>query len=136
MIYVLDTNIISYFLQENQLVIQNLRKALAAEHSLIISPITYYEIWRGFKHRSSPKKEKSFEFMCTLYPIGEISLDVWKKAAELYGETRKLGNPIEDSDILIAAFCLVNKYALVTNNVKHFKTIDGLYIENWMDSSV
>jgi len=39
---------------------------------------------------------------------------------------------IEDADLLIAVQCILNGYTLVTNNVKHFKDIDGLVIENWI----
>jgi predicted nucleic acid-binding protein len=66
-----------------------------------------------------------------MYPIGEMSLTAWEAAAEIYGYTRKAGNSIEDTDILLAAFCIVNNYTLVTNNEKHFKGIDGLIFENW-----
>jgi len=131
MIYVLDSNIISYFIQGNPQVISKLRTALVAGDSFVISPVTYYEIMRGFKHKASPKKEKSFSYMCSLYPVGEMSIDAWEKAAEIYGSTRQAGTPIEDTDILIAAFCIVNEYTLVTNNTKHFKRIDGLDFIDW-----
>ena len=36
-------------------------------------------------------------------------------------------------DILIAAFCVVNDYLLVTDNTKHFKDIDGLQFVNWVE---
>ena len=52
--------------------------------------------------------------MCSLYSIGEMSLPIWEQAADIYGKSRKTGNPIEDTDILIAAFCIVNGYVLVT----------------------
>jgi len=45
MTYVLDANIVSYFIQENAQVILRLRAALMAGHSFVISPVTYYEIW-------------------------------------------------------------------------------------------
>ena len=132
MIYVLDTDTLSYFIQESKQVISKFRSVITSGDSFVISPVTYYEIMRGFKHKSSPKKEKSFEYMCDLYPVGEMSFTAWKKAAEIYGFTRQAGNPIDDTDILIAAFCIVNGYTLVTNNVKHFQNIDGLSYENWM----
>jgi len=133
MTYVLDANIVSYFIQENTQVISKFRSALEAGESFVISPVTYYEIMRGFKHKSSPKKEKSFTYMCSIYPIGEMSFNIWEKAADIYGTTRQAGNPIEDTDILIAAFCIENGYKLVTNNAKHFDRIDGLEYVNWME---
>ena len=133
MIYALDTNIISYFIQDNPHIIAQFRAVLATGHSIIIPPATYYEVRRGFKHKSAPRKEKAFVRMCNLYSIGEMNLPIWEQAADIYGDTRKAGNPIEDTDILIAAFCIVDGYTLVTNNVKHFNGIDNLQLVNWSE---
>jgi len=54
---------------------------------------------------------------------------------ESFGELKALleknGNIIDDMDLLIASTALVNNMILVTNNVKHFRNIKGLKIENW-----
>ena len=133
MIYALDTNIISYFIQDNPYVISQFRGVLAAGHSIIIPPAVYYEVRRGFSHKSSGRKERAFVRMCSLYPVGEMSLPIWGQAADIYGYTRKAGNPIEDTDILIAAFCIANGYTLVTNNVRHFNGIKDLKLVNWAE---
>ncbi|MCL2815115.1 MAG: type II toxin-antitoxin system VapC family toxin [Oscillospiraceae bacterium] len=133
MTYALDTNIISYFVQDDSHVISRFRQALAAGNKIIIPPAAYYEIRRGFKHKNAPKKERAFNCMCTLYSIGEMNLPAWEEAADIYGKSRKAGNPIEDTDILIAAFCVVNGCVLVTNNTKHFEGIDGLQMVNWSE---
>ena len=133
MIYALDTNIISYFIQDNPHIISQFREVLAAGHSIVIPPAAYYEIRRGFRHKSAPRKERAFAKICSLYFVGEMNLPIWEQAADIYGYTRKAGNPIEDTDILIAAFCIVNGYTLVTNNVKHFKGIKDLQLVNWSE---
>ena len=133
MIYAIDTNIVSYFIREDENIISRFRAALAAGHSIIIPPVTYYEIRRGFKHKDAPKKEKAFDRMCTMFPIGEMSLSAWEQAADIYGKTRRAGNPVEDTDIINAAYCIVNGYTLVTNNEKHFDGIDDLIFENWIE---
>ena len=121
MIYALDTNTISYWLQRNKQVIERLSWAIRQGSRVIIPPTTYYEIRRGFKHKTSPGKEFAFSLICKTYEIGEMNIAAWEKAADIYAETRKNGKPIEDTDILAAAFCIVNNYTLVTNNVKHLK---------------
>lgn len=131
MIYALDTNTVSYFIQDNITVIAKLRNVLAAGDRIAISPVVYYEIWRGFKHNSKPRKERAFYNMCNLYPIGEMNLAARDCAASIYGKSRRSGKSIEDTDILIAAFCIVNGYTLVTNNIKHFKDIEGLQYVDW-----
>jgi len=133
MTYALDTNIISYWLQRNVQVVERLSQVLRRGDVVIIPPMAYYEIRRGFKHKPSPKKELAFALVCKSFGIGEMNLAAWEKAADIYGKTRKVGSPIEDTDILIAAFCIVNNYTLVTRNIKHFQNIESLVYENWCD---
>ncbi len=42
------------------------------------------------------------------------------------------GNLVPDADILIAGIALTGDYVLVTQNVKHFRRIPGLNVENWL----
>ena len=133
MIYAPDTNTISYWLQKNKQIAERLNWAIRQGSTIIIPPSTYYEIRRGFKHKTSPGKEFAFSLICKSYGIGEMNLATWEKAADIYALTRKNGKPIEDTDILIAAFCIVNNYTLVTNNVKHFEDLDDLIFINWID---
>ena len=131
MTYALDTNIASYFIQNDVHVIARFRAALISKSKIVIPPVTYYEILRGFKHKPAPEKEKAFQRMCKLFPIGEMTFPVWEQAAIIYASIRKMGIIIGDADILTAAFCIVNGYTLVTHNTKHFDKIDGLSLEDW-----
>ena len=131
MTYTLDTNIVSYFIQNNVGIMTKIREVMIANNSIVISPVTYYEIKRGFKHKAAPKKELAFARMCTLYPIGEMSLPIWEQAADIYAACRKTGVTVEDSDILIGAFSIANGYTLVTNNARHFNSMNGLKFIVW-----
>ena len=132
-IYALDTNIVSYWLKKDERVIRRLNEMFIQGNNIILPPITYYEIWRGFKHKTAPKMELAFALICEVYDVGEMSTAAWAKAADIYADTRRKGTPIEDTDILMAAFCIVNDYTLVTNNAKHFKDIDMLRFVNWTE---
>jgi tRNA(fMet)-specific endonuclease VapC len=49
---------------------------------------------------------------------------------------RKLGKPINDEfDLLIGVTAIENKLILVTDNVKDFKRLEGIKIENWFRTS-
>jgi tRNA(fMet)-specific endonuclease VapC len=37
------------------------------------------------------------------------------------------------SDLLIASICLANRATLVTRNLKHFRQVASLPVENWAD---
>jgi len=40
--YTLDTNIVSYFIQNNVGIMTKIREAMIANNSIVISPVTYY----------------------------------------------------------------------------------------------
>ena len=62
-----------------------------------------------------------------------MPIEVWNKAAEIYISLKQKGQLIKEADILIAAYCLVNGYTLVTRNIKDFIRIDDLNFINWYD---
>ncbi len=37
------------------------------------------------------------------------------------------------ADLLIASICLANRATLVTRNLRHFRQVPGLTVENWAD---
>ena len=129
MTYALDTNIVSFFLKGNELIREKFRKALVNDDTLVIPPIVYYEVKRGFYLNPAPSKEKTFDLMCKNYAIGELNNQCLKHGAKIYADV-KARNP-KDADILIAAFCVINNYTLVTNNTKDFEDIEGLSIADW-----
>jgi predicted nucleic acid-binding protein len=131
--YAFDTNTISYLLQKDTTIEQRLNAALKNGYDIVIPPIAYYEIRRGFKHKAAPGKEAAFSLMCKAFFIGEMSTSAWDAAADIYAASKKAGKSIEDTDILIAAFCIANGYTLVTNNSRHFADINGLAWENWAE---
>jgi len=133
MTYALDSNIISYFIRKQANVVNALIGNVQKGHTMIIPPISYYEVRRGFLRNPAPKKEREFYKLASLFGVGSMNARDCERAAQIYADSRKRGRPIEDDDILIAAFCVVNGYTLVTANAKHFDGIDSLTAENWSD---
>jgi len=131
MIYALDTNIVGHLIQRSPIVRAQRDAVLDHGSELIIPPFVNYEIRRGFFYQSAPVREKAYILLCLQYPIGEMTVRAWEHAANIYASLRRRGYTIEDADILIAAFCLVNSYILVTNNTRHFERIDGLQLVDW-----
>ena len=131
MAYALDTNTIIHLLQQTPTVITRRDAAVAKGMQLIIPPYVNFEILRGFQYVPAPTKEELYKDLCNHCPIEEMNAEVWLKAAALYGDLRRKKFTMGDADLLIAAFCIVNGYTLVTNNIRHFEVIDGLKIEDW-----
>jgi tRNA(fMet)-specific endonuclease VapC len=129
--FVLDTNIISYYLKGHETVVSNIASALMKRHNVLVAPIAYYEIKRGLMAVNSQKRLKEFNVFCELLGVGQFDNSILDTAAEIYVEQRKTGCTMDDADIFIAAYCKNKKYVLVSNNTKHFEHISGLTLHNW-----
>ena len=130
-IYALDSNIISYVLRGDEPVKKRFREEARKGNEFVMPPIVYFEIKRWLLERGAKNKEAEFNALCQVIPLGGLDRRVWNMAALLYVQTRKRGKPIDDADLIIASFCIVNDYILVTNNARHFAEIDGLELVNW-----
>ena len=133
MTYALDTNIIIRYLRDNELVKQNIREAILEKQELIIPRAVDYEMCRGFRCTPAPKKSKNYnDFAYNGYcDVVEVCPRTWQKAEEVYAELYSKGFTVGEIDILIAAFCLINDYTLVTNNTKDFENISSLRLVDW-----
>jgi predicted nucleic acid-binding protein len=129
--YVLDTNIISYYLKGNEEII-NVISEKRKSNSILIPPMAYYEAKRDLLYLNASKKLKVFDILYSKTGIDNIDKKTLDIAISIYIQLRKAGIIIDDADILIAAYCIQNNYTLVSNNIKHFKNIENLQIENWI----
>ena len=136
MTYALDTNIISYFLRDEGRVNEHFKREIKENGNMYaISHFCAYEIrrWLNYKPtRITRLYAKQFDILFqNVYELADMSALVWEKAVEVYITLQGKGKLIEDADILIASYCVVNDYTLVTRNTKDFERIDGLKHVNW-----
>ena len=129
--YVLDSNIVSFAIRNTHNMRQKMTNEIANGNRLILTPITLFEVMRGLLAVNSQNRMTWLEVFWKNYGEDGIDEKVFRKAAEIYDALRKIGKPIEDADLFIAAFCLVNNYTMVTNNTKHFARVNGLKIVDW-----
>jgi len=127
MIFALDTNIVAFWLKEDKCVKRHTDTVLDEGHIFVIPKIVDYEVRRGLIARNMTNKLQEYLNFRKSVLVGAIDDAVWEKAIEIYVVLKQIGRPIGgDGDILIASFCLVNGYTLVTDNTKHFEHIQGL----------
>lgn len=130
--YLLDTNICIYLIKQKP--IEVFRKFQTLEPGTVgLSSITVAELQYGVSKSSFPdKNRKALEGF--LIPLEIISFD--SIATVHYGNIRaqleKAGKIIGPLDLLIGAHALSLNATLVTNNLKEFKRIEGLKVENWI----
>lgn len=130
MLYMLDTNTVSYLLEKNPTVVNRFDDVFL-QNEIKISNIVNYEIQRGIFCRQSNKLQHDFDIFCKHIPVVPVTNADFLQAARIYADLRRKGKLIEDADIFIGASALENNAVLVTNNEEHLGRIDGLKIENW-----
>jgi len=129
MIYMLDTDTVSLLVKKNTSVIKNLLKHENDE--ICISTITYAELYFGLEKKGSERLFNDINAILRKLSI----LDFNSSQSELYGKIRlkleKSGMPLGDMDMLIAAAALSSGAILVSHNLRHFKKIEGIKVEDW-----
>lgn len=130
MLYMLDTNIVSYLLEKNLTIVEKFDKVFL-KNEIQISNIVHYEIQRGIFYRQSDKLQRDFDIFCKHIPVVPVTAADLLQAARIYADLRQKGKLIEDADIFIGASALSNNAILVTNNEEHLGRISNLKIENW-----
>ncbi len=131
MMYLLDTDTFSAIIKGHP-------QALAAyakldPETVKISVISVGEISFGIsRHTLSASKQARIRAL--LEDVEALPMDL--AAADIYGSIKadllKRGEPIGGNDFWIAAHALALGAILVTGNVREFKRVPGLKLENWV----
>lgn len=127
----IDSDILSFYLKNNQQVIQHVNTYLSTFDKLNISIISYYEILSGLRFRDAHKRIEVFRLLMESNNIIPLTLEATNIASGLYATLRHAGTPIDDIDLFIASIALEHNWALVTHNQRHFGKIDGLERYDW-----
>ena len=129
--YLLDTNIISYWMRGDKRVIGRIKKHAPADLSL--SAITLAEILYGIEKSPMKKKERQLKIkkissLLDLYSFDEAAA---VKYATIRAQLERKGMVISEGDTQIASIAMANKLTVVTHNVKEFGRIGKLTVEDW-----
>jgi tRNA(fMet)-specific endonuclease VapC len=133
--YVLDTNVISEIINENQNITDIFDQKYSDGHMLSISNMTYFEIERGLELPYYQKKHSRFHDWLEDIIVYQLDRNAIQQAALIYQHLKKQGTLLEDADTLIAATAINQSAILVTDNTKHFARVPGLQLENWIERS-
>lgn len=130
--YLLDTNICIYIRQKKPPeVLDRFRQLDAGEAA--ISVVTYGELLFGAE--KSARRADHLTQLHQLTSAMEI-LALPEAAAAHYAHLRASletkGKMIGGNDLWIAAHAIASGLTLVTNNLKEFRKVPGLKVENWL----
>ena len=102
---------------------------------LAISAVTYAELCFGIEHGATSLMQQRWEQLNAFTRLLLI-MPVDAAVAKVYGTLRALllkqGRPIGNNDLFIAAHARSLGAVLVTNNVREFKQVPDLSVENWL----
>ena len=131
--YLLDTNILSYFIRGRHTGLNaHLVEAIGREKAGI-SAIVRAEMRFGQSGMlPNDKRRRAIDLLLDQLP----TLPWTAAAADAYGSLKTHlqsdGQPIGELDTQIGAHALAEGLILVTHNTRHFERIPGLKLEDWM----
>jgi tRNA(fMet)-specific endonuclease VapC len=131
-LFMLDTNTSSYVIKGNAPGIDARLRNLDVLQ-VCISAVTRAELRFGVRRLSSATRlaAEVEKFLTGVHTLAwdEVAADQF---AEVRADLERGGTPIGSMDTMIAAHAKAINAVLVTNNVKHFRRVKGLAIENWV----
>ncbi|HML95774.1 MAG TPA: PIN domain-containing protein [Thermodesulfobacteriota bacterium] len=125
----LDTDICIELLRGNKKIMERRNEYDAGTG---ISFMTVAELYYGAESSSRKAENTSLiqQFFLTVTVI-HTDYDILRRFGILKAALKKESTLLPDADLLIAATALSKAEMLITGNMKHFKRIPGLVIENW-----
>ena len=125
--YLIDTDWIIHYLNGQRETVKRL--VSLRKEGLAISVISLAELYEGVYYSTNPEGDKKAldDFLTGVSILG-LEDEICKIFGKERGKLRKLKIVIGDFDLLIAATCLCYDLTLLTNNIRHFKMVEGLNI--------
>ncbi len=131
--YLLDTNILTDLARHPFGLCSQRFKAISDElvfTSVIVAGEVQFGIDRFRAFRLLQQMEKVMETI----EIRPLKVDAIKFYSATRADLELRGLPIGANDMWIAAHALAEDAVLVSNNIREFSRINGLKVENWMQS--
>lgn len=127
----LDTDTVVELLRGNAAIRQKARSRPAK--TLGISTVTLYELRVGVeKSRDTASNRKLLEDALAPFAILPFDDPASLEAAKIRAGLEKKGRGIGPYDTLIAGHALARGAILITSNIREFRRVRGLKLENWL----
>lgn len=133
---VLDTNILSDLLKNPAGKAARKIASLDAEgrESLATSVIVASDLRYGAAKSGSAVLAERVEQLLAAIDVLALEADADRHYGVIRARLERAGTVIGANDLLIAAHVLALDAILVTDNVRDFKRVEGLRVENWLRS--
>jgi len=129
--YMLDTDIVIYTIKNKPAVVREAFKAHYGQ--LCISTITLMELVYGAEKSSNPERNlQEVEGLAARLDVLDYNDLAAVHTGQIRAELVKVGKPVGPYDQMIAGHARSKGFILVTNNMREFKRIPGIRVENWV----
>ena len=129
--YLLDTNIVSYWMRGHPRLLDRIKTH--SPRDLSLSAVTLAEIYYGIEKSPGKKKERrrKIEHIRSQLEIHPFDESASEKYGILRAQLEKKGLVISERDLQIAATALARGLCVVTHNTKEFQRVENLKVEDW-----
>ncbi|MGB1159523.1 MAG: type II toxin-antitoxin system tRNA(fMet)-specific endonuclease VapC [Porticoccaceae bacterium] len=129
--YMLDTNTVIYTIKNRP---NEVREAFKKHYGQIcISSVTLMELIYGAERSAKPEQNLSdIEGLAARMEVLSYGDTAAAHTGQIRAELAGRGKPIGPYDQMIAGHARSEGLILVTNNLREFKRVDGLRVENWV----
>jgi tRNA(fMet)-specific endonuclease VapC len=105
------------------------------EEDFYLSVISASELLHGVHRAREPavaaRRAAFVEGVLGTFPLAPIDLSVARAHARLWADLATGGTPVGAHDLWLAATCVANGWSLATSNVREFRRVSGLTVEEW-----
>ncbi len=127
----LDTNICIYIIKNHPPKVRQILEQ-KKDFEIVLSTAVVFELQYGIeKSLAREKNQIALEEFLIGFEIATFDRAAATRAASIRAGLERKGTPIGAYDYLIAAHALELGATLVTNNLKEFRRVQGLHLENW-----
>lgn len=135
MTYLLDTNIVSYFLRRASAQLTQ-RILDSRPDDLAISVLSLGELHYGLNRLGTTRRaallRDQLGILLEVVRVQPLPSEAGLHYGLLRTKLEAEGTPIGGNDLWIASHALAEGMTLVTNNVREFKRVPKLKLENWV----
>ena len=130
--FLLDTNICIYIVRHKPAEVRSRFERLEAGDA-VLSVITFGELQFGIaKSRRAAEASRTLSELVAFLPVLPLPIEAATEYGRLRATVEARGTPVGNNDLWIAAHAKSAGLTLVSNNVREFRRLPGLKLENWV----
>jgi tRNA(fMet)-specific endonuclease VapC len=126
--FLLDSNAIIAILKGHPAMLKRLRRHRPDDFGIpaIVAHELYFGAYKGQQTSSNLARVDALQFEVVAFDREDA-----QRAGEIRAHLAATGTPIGPYDVLIAGQALARGLAVVTHNIREFKRVPGLSVEDW-----